>query len=83
MRKMMYVLCACFMMVTLSSSLAFAADYYVYCTNGKIEVDTRKPEQMKSARGDSKLVTMGKFNNKTDADKLAKKLGGVGTKCSQ
>ena len=71
------------MIVILSSSLAFAYECYVYCVNGKIEVDERNPEKMKSARLDRKLVTMGKFNNKTDADKLAKKLGGVGAKCAQ
>ena len=70
------------MLVALTSSLAFAADYYVYCVNGKIEVDTRDAKQMKSARG-SEPKTLGKFNNKTDADKLAKKLGGVGAKCAQ
>jgi hypothetical protein len=27
------------------------ADYYVYCANGKIEVESRSPEQMRIARG--------------------------------
>ena len=83
MKKTIYVLCACCLIATLSSSLAFAADYYVYCANGKIEVDSREPAKMQSDRGDRKLVTMGKFNGKNDADNLAKKLGGIGAKCAQ
>ena len=81
MKKIAYVLCACFMVVTLSTSLAFAADYHVYCVNGKIEVDTRDAKQMKSARGSDPKI-LGKFNNKTDADKLAQKVGGIGAKCN-
>ena len=79
MRKILSVLFACFMSVALSSSLALA-DYYVYCVNGKIEVDMRDPTQMKSARG-SEPTTMGKFSHRLDAEKLAKQLGGVGAKC--
>jgi hypothetical protein len=30
---------------------AARADYYVYCANGKIEVESRSPEQMRIARG--------------------------------
>ena len=57
-----------------------AADYSVYCANGKIEIDMRTEAEMKSARG-SNVQTLGKFNNRTDADKLAKQFGGVGGKC--
>ena len=34
-----------------TASDSFAQKYTVYCTNGKTEVDTRTPQQMKSARG--------------------------------
>ena len=62
-------------------SPCLATDYYVYCANGKIEVDTRDEAQMKSARG-SNVKVLSKFNFKTDADNFAKKLGGVGAKCN-
>ena len=68
------------MVVTLASAPAFAADVYVYCVNGKIEVDTRTPDQMKSARG-SEPKTLGMFSSNLDADKLAKQHGGVGATC--
>ncbi|MBQ9451964.1 MAG: hypothetical protein IJU65_01545 [Desulfovibrio sp.] len=64
----------------LCASESMASKYYVYCANGKIEVDSRNPQQMKSARGGSAYV-MSEFNYKTDADKFAKQLGGVGAKC--
>ncbi len=57
-----------------------AAEYTVYCANGKIEVDTRDEAQMKSARGGDVKV-LSKFQYKTDADNFAKKLGGVGAQC--
>ena len=80
----MRMICMLFVFACLLvSSSAFATDYYVYCVKGKIEVDSRDPAKMQSDRGDRKLVTMGKFNGKNDADNLAKKLGGPGAKCSQ
>ena len=59
---------------------AVAGEYYVYCANGKIEGDSRTPQQMKSARG-SGTYMMSEFDFKTDADKCAKQLGGIGGKC--
>ncbi|MBQ4133117.1 MAG: hypothetical protein IJD04_05215 [Desulfovibrionaceae bacterium] len=59
---------------------ASASKVRVYCANGKIEVDTRDPEQMKAARGKNTYL-LREFNYKTDADKFAKLLGGVGAKC--
>lgn len=52
---------------------ASAAKYTVYCTNGKTEVDTRSPQQMKSARSGNTYV-LATFDYRTDADKFAKKL---------
>lgn len=57
-----------------------AQKYYVYCANGKIEVDGRDPKQMQSARGSGTYV-MSEFSFRMDAEKFAKQLGGVGAKC--
>ena len=58
-----------------TASDSFAQKYTVYCTNGKTEVDTRTPQQMKSARGGNTYV-LATFDYKLDADKFAKKLNG-------
>jgi hypothetical protein len=56
--------------------------YSVYCANGKIEVDMRTFEQMKSARG-SDVCQFGEFNYLSDAQSFAKKnFGGEGARCS-
>lgn len=54
--------------------------YSVYCANGKIEVDSRTLDQMKSARG-SGTCQLKSFDYKMDADDFAKKQGGVGASC--
>ena len=78
--KKLTCMMAVLLMCVLSASLSFASKYYVYCANGKVEVDMRDPQQMKSARG-SNTYMMSEFNNKIDADKFAKQLGGVGASC--
>jgi len=61
---------------------AHAESYYVYCANNKIEVDSRDPAQMKSARG-SGICQLSSFNYRSDAESFAKKnFGGVGGKCA-
>ena len=66
----------------LSAQTAQAAGYYVYCANSKIEVDSRDPAQMKTARG-SGVCQMGSFGFRMDAESFAKKnFGGVGGKCA-
>ena len=54
--------------------------YSVYCANGKIEVDSRTLDQMKSARG-SGTCLLKAFDYKMDADKHAQSLGGAGASC--
>ncbi len=57
-------------------------DYYsVYCADGKIEVEMRNLEQMKSARG-SNVCSMQKFESASSAEDFAKKQGGKGSACS-
>jgi hypothetical protein len=59
------------------------ADYYVYCANGRIEVDGRSPEQMRIARG-SGVCQMGpRFGFRSDAMTFAQRnFGGEGRACS-
>ncbi|MBY0329680.1 MAG: hypothetical protein K2X49_03280 [Acetobacteraceae bacterium] len=60
-----------------------SANYYVYCANEKIEVDSRDPEQMRSARG-SGVCQMGpRFGFLSDAQNFASRnFGGAGKPCS-
>lgn len=59
------------------------ADYFVYCANGKIEVDGRNPDQMRIARG-SGVCQMGpRFGFRSDAQSFAdRNFGGAGKTCS-
>jgi len=68
--------------LTAAPFAAQAAGYFVYCANNKIEVDSRDPAQMKTARG-SGVCQMGSFGFRVDAESFAKKnFGGVGGKCA-
>lgn len=55
--------------------------YGVFCADGKIEVDMRSLEQMKSARG-SNVCLLQDFDYSSDADNHAQSLGGKGAACS-
>ncbi|CAH0208475.1 hypothetical protein [Roseomonas sp. CECT 9278] len=59
------------------------ADYYVYCANNRIEVDSRDPNQMRIARG-SGVCQMGpKFGFLSSAQDFARNnFGGAGRPCS-
>ncbi|MBR0673554.1 hypothetical protein [Neoroseomonas soli] len=67
----------------LFTPVAARADYYVYCANGRIEVDSRNPEQMSNARG-SGVCQMGpRFGFLSDAQSFAQRnFGGAGQACS-
>ncbi len=61
---------------------ALAQSYFVHCANGKIEVDSRNLQQMKTARGSS-VCQLGGFNFLSDAQSFAQKnFGGAGKTCS-
>jgi len=62
---------------------AALADYYVYCANGRIEVDGRNPDQMRIARG-SGVCQMGpRFGFLSSAQDFARNnFGGAGRPCS-
>jgi len=67
----------------LLAPLPALANYWVYCANGRIEVDSRDPEQMRIARG-SGMCQMGpRFGFATDARSFAdRNFGGPGRPCS-
>lgn len=82
--KGIIALCTATALLTLTLFTQAAADKYaygVYCANGKVEVDMRPLDQMKSARGGNVCLLKG-FAYKTDADKYAASIGGVGGSCS-
>ncbi|HYF09864.1 MAG TPA: hypothetical protein VD970_19770 [Acetobacteraceae bacterium] len=67
----------------LLAPLPALANYYVYCANGRIEVDGREPDQMRIARG-SGVCQMGpRFSFLSDAQNFAQRnFGGAGRPCS-
>ncbi len=54
--------------------------YRLYCANGKLEVDSRTPEQMRRARGQACLL--GEFDTKAQAEAAADQRGGSGAPCA-
>ncbi|OHD69909.1 MAG: hypothetical protein A2W19_09300 [Spirochaetes bacterium RBG_16_49_21] len=54
--------------------------YSIFCANGKIEVEMRSLEKMKSARG-SDVCLIKEFDYSSDAENEAGKLGGKGASC--
>ncbi|MGQ9895961.1 MAG: hypothetical protein ACUVR8_00140 [Acidobacteriota bacterium] len=53
--------------------------YRLYCANGKIEVDTRTPEQMQRARG--QVCLLDEFETRAQAEAAADRRGGSGAPC--
>ncbi|MFQ3582046.1 MAG: hypothetical protein SNJ67_11860 [Chloracidobacterium sp.] len=69
------------LMSLLAANLVSAdVKYRVYCANGKIEVDTRTPEQMQRARGEACLL--GEFDTRAQAEAAAERRGGSGAPCT-
>ena len=63
---MLALLCLCALCFGASAQAGPTKTYYtVYCANGKIEVDMRDPEQMKSARG-SNTFPLQQFEYRSD-----------------
>jgi hypothetical protein len=56
------------------------SSYGVFCAGGRIEVDARSEEQMRSQRG---ACQFGRFLNRSDAEGFARRnFGGIGGRCS-
>ena len=79
----MRMLLAAIVAAALFAPGAALADYYVYCANNRIEVDSRDPNQMRIARG-SGVCQMGpKFGFLSSAQDFARNnFGGAGRPCS-
>lgn len=83
MKKLMLPLCLLAVTMLCASPASAATTkpvVNVYCVNGKVMIDQRTKEQMKSAHGSNAYV-LGEFSYRTDAEKLAKKFGGEGKQC--
>jgi hypothetical protein len=56
------------------------SSYGVFCANGRIEIDQRSEEQMRSQRGACQFA---RFPNRSDAENFARRnFGRVGASCS-
>jgi hypothetical protein len=56
------------------------SSYGVFCANGRIEIDLRSEEQMRSQRGACQFA---RFSTRSDAENFARRnFGGVGGSCS-
>ena len=62
------------------NTLAESTKYSVFCVSGKLAIDGRTLDQMKSARG-SDTCQLGQFNFRMDAMDFAKQFGGEGAAC--
>ena len=71
--------CALFSAVAFAGPVA-PAKYTAYCANGKIEVDMRNLESMRSARGRD-TYALREFTHISDARKFAANMGGIGSAC--
>ncbi len=59
------------------------ANYWVYCDNGRIAVESRSPQQMQIARGSSACQIGPTFSFASDAQNFAERnFGGIGRACS-
>jgi len=82
MKKILIFTAAFSLALCLIATVAFGdSDYNVYCAEGKIEVDSRTLDQMKSARG-SDTCLLKSFSYSSDADTFAESVGGKGAACS-
>lgn len=60
---------------------AALADYYAYCVRGRIQVDQRSPDEMRSNLGACPM-SQG-FSTRSDAENFARRnFGGIGGSCS-
>lgn len=67
-------------LLALAPAKAQADGYGVFCASGKIEIDGRSEEQMRSQRGACQFA---RFSFRMDAESFAKKnFGKIGASCS-
>ena len=74
------VLAASLAVGVLAAGPAAAEDYGVFCASGRIEVDSRAADEMRTQRGACQFQ---RFQTRTDAENFARRnFGGVGGSCS-
>src|SRR5262245_60970788 len=62
-----------------TAAVAQAESYGVFCAGGRIEIDSRSEEQMRTQRGACQL---GRFSSRSDAEGFARRnFGQVGASC--
>jgi hypothetical protein len=67
--------------LALLAPTAALADYHAYCVRGRIQVDQRSPDEMRSQLGACPM-SQG-FNLRSEAENFARRnFGGVGGSCS-
>ncbi|MBX9775459.1 MAG: hypothetical protein K2Y71_13820 [Xanthobacteraceae bacterium] len=68
-------------LTTISGSAALAqSSYGVFCANGRIGIDGRSEDEMRSQRG---ACQFGRFPTRSDAENFARRnFKGVGSSCS-
>lgn len=60
-----------------------AGNFYVYCADGKVVIDTRDLIDFKSQTRAKDVDTKGAKLTQNEAELLARGLGGVGAKCKR
>lgn len=64
----------------LAAGAARAEDYGVFCASGRVEVDARSNDEMRSQRG---ACALARFQTRTEAENFARRnYGGVRNACS-
>jgi hypothetical protein len=67
-------------MVGSSNTAQAQSSYGVFCANGRIEIDGRSEDEMRSQRG---ACQFGRFPLRSDAENFARRnFNGVGSSCS-
>jgi hypothetical protein len=77
MKKMLIALALCSISFT-----ALSVEHNVFCRDGKIVIDSRSAEKMKTDTAGN-AIFIKSFNFRLDAEKFAKTLGGEGAKCNK
>lgn len=68
------------LLLTASAGAQSYESYGVFCASGRIEIDSRSEEQMRSNRGACQFA---RFPTRSDAEGFARRnFGGVGGSCS-
>lgn len=80
MRQLLLAATGALMVLAGAAGPALADGYGVFCASGRIEIDGRSAEQMRTHRGACQLS---RFSTRSDAENFARRnFGRVGASCS-